>query len=233
MAENLFSLREREIFNTLKKIKTFDFVLIGGYAVTSYTLSRFSVDCDIVVKNKEELKKIEKVLPELGYKKEEIDKTKLPYSGNFERYEKILTNKFVVNVDILFGEVSDRQTGIIFSADWVFENSEIRNFKGKTINEELKLRISNPDSLIAMKISSCRINDIRDVFMLIVHTNNKAWIKEEVSKRYNFNEKFLKIKEKINSKQFKDGLQGVFGFVDDKIFEKHKKAVLELGKIKK
>ena len=80
-----------------------------------------------------------------------------------------------------------------------------------------------------MKISSCRINDIRDVFMLITHAKNKEWIKEEISKKYNFKERLSRLKEKINSKQFKSNLQGVFGFIEDKIFEKHKKAVLELG----
>ncbi len=35
----------------------------------------------------------------------------------------------------------------------------------------------------------------------------------------------LQIREKINSRQFKDGLQGVFGFVDEKAFEKHRKAL--------
>ena len=151
-----------------------------------------------------------------------------PYQGFFERFEKELSNNFKVSIDILISEVSDRQTGISFSSDWVFENSELRNLKGKTINEELNLRIANPDSLIAMKISAGRVNDIRDIFMLITHVKSKKWIKEEISKKYDFIERFSKIKEKITSKQFKDDLQGVFGFIEDKIFEKHKKAVLDL-----
>jgi hypothetical protein len=226
--KNLFSLREKEIFETLKKIKDSDFVLIGGYAVTSYTLPRFSVDCDIVLKNIHELKEINRKLIEIGYKKEEIDKTKLPYYGNFERSEKVLANNFKVSIDILIKEVSDRQTGISFSAEWVFENSEIKSVKGKTINEELKLRVANPDALAVMKISACRINDIRDVFMLALHIKDKKWVKEEISKKYNFNERFEKLKEKINSKQFKDGIQGVFGLIDNKLFERHKKEILDI-----
>ncbi len=229
MFDNLFSLREKEIFETLNKLKEFDFVLVGGYAVTSYTQPRFSVDCDIVLKDETQLKEIKTILIESGYKKEETDKTKLPYQGFFERFEKILFKDFKVSIDILIKEVSDRQTGISFPAKWIFDNSEIRSLKCKTINEELKLKIANPDSLIVMKISSCRINDIRDVFMLITHAKNKEWIKEEISKKYNFKERLSRLKEKINSKQFKSNLQGVFGFIEDKIFEKHKKAVLELG----
>ena len=55
--ENL-QLRENEIFETLKSIKDNDFIVIGGYAVNAYTLPRFSVDCDIVIRNHKELKEI-------------------------------------------------------------------------------------------------------------------------------------------------------------------------------
>ncbi len=64
--------------------------------------------------------------------------------------------------------------------------------------------------------------------MLALHIKDKKWIKEEISKKYNFNERFLKLKEKINSKQFKDGLQGVFGLVDNNLFERHKKEILDI-----
>ena len=46
-------LREKEIFETLKKICKFKFVVIGGYAVNPYTIPRFSVDCDIVIKDED------------------------------------------------------------------------------------------------------------------------------------------------------------------------------------
>ncbi|MEW5896623.1 MAG: hypothetical protein AB1668_02955 [Nanoarchaeota archaeon] len=35
-------------------------------------------------------------------------------------------------------------------------------------------------------------------------------------------------KDKIISAQFKDDLQGVYGFIDQKTFEKHKKMLLEM-----
>ncbi|MBW2966275.1 hypothetical protein KY342_04185, partial [Candidatus Woesearchaeota archaeon] len=119
----------------------------------------------------------------------------------------------------------------IFSAKWVFENSSIKPFKGKTITEELKLRIINPDALIVMKSISCRSADIRDVFMLITKSKDKTWIKQEIEKRCSFKERFAKIKEKINSKQFKDNLQGVYGHIDDELFKRYKKQVLKLGDI--
>jgi len=219
--------REKEIFKTLKKLKNFKFVIIGGYAVNVYTLPRFSVDCDLVVNGQKELKNIEKELSRLSYV-ENRDTNKVPYHGNFKRYEKRIDNGFMVSIDLLINEVSDRETDSVFSADWIFENSKVRILRGKTITEELKLRIINPDALFAMKMSSCRINDIRDIFLLVVHVENKKWIKEEISKRYSFEDRFEKVKKEIISKQFKDDLQGVFGFVPEKVFERHKKLILDL-----
>ena len=55
-------LREKEIFETIKKIKNIDFVIIGGYAVNVYTPPRFSVDADIVVLDSAAAKKAAMIL---------------------------------------------------------------------------------------------------------------------------------------------------------------------------
>lgn len=221
-------LREKEIFETLKKIKKSQFVVIGGYAVNSYTLPRFSVDCDIVIKNRKELNKIEKSLFEAGYNKKNNYSDKIPYKGNFERYEKELKKNFKVSMDILIGEILDRQTNAKFSAEWIFDNSVLRNLQGKTINEQLKLKIINADALVAMKLISCRQTDIRDIFLLVNSIKDKKWVKKEVLQRHNLKNRLTKVLSKISSKQFKDELQGVFGMVDKKIFERNKKLIGEL-----
>jgi hypothetical protein len=226
----MLQLREKEIFETLRKIERFNFVIIGGYAVNAYALPRFSVDCDIVVKDKKELEEIEDVLVSLAYKKE-ANKSQADYYGDFLRFEKDIGNGFKVSMDILIKEVLDRQTNVSFSADWIFDNSGIIALRGKTITEELKLRIINQDALFVLKFISSRSTDIRDIFMLAPNIKNKEWIKEEISKRYDFDKLFLKVREKIISKQFKDGLQGIYGFIDEPVFEKHRKAILDLGKI--
>lgn len=227
--ENL-QLREKEIFETLKKIKKSNFVVIGGYAVNAYTLPRFSVDCDIVIKDRKELENIEESLLELGYLKEKKYSEEVPYEGNFERFEKELGKNFKVSIDILIGEVLDRQTNAKVLADWVFDNSDLRNLQGKTISEQLKIRIINADALFTMKLISCRQTDIRDIFLLINSVKDKKWVKKEVSERANFRERLAKALDKINSKQFKDELQGVFGMIDDKVFERNRKWILELDK---
>lgn len=223
---DMLQVREKEIFETLKKLNGLDFVVIGGYAVNTYTLPRFSIDCDIVIKDNFELLKIEKKLLEIGYKKDEESKKKTPYHGNFARYIKQIKKDFDVSVDILIKEVLDRQTNATFSSEWIFKNSKIELLKGKTILEELKIRIINIDALFVMKSISCRSTDIRDIFMIASNMKNKEWIKQEITSRYSFDDRFDKIKEKIESKQFKDNLQGIFGYIDNKIFEKHKKIIL-------
>lgn len=223
-------IREKEIFETLKKIKKSHFVVIGGYAINAYTLPRFSVDCDIVIKDRKELKKIEDALLELGYRKEKNYSEEVPYDGRFERFEKEIEKNFKVSIDILIGEVFDRDTKAKFSADWVFDNSSLRNLQGKTISEQLKLKIVNADALFTMKLISCRQTDIRDIFLLVNSVKDKKWVKEEVSERYDLSNRLTKTLSKINSKQFKDELQGVFGMVDNRTFERNKKLILELGK---
>ena len=223
----LLQLRENEIFDTLKKIKNQKFVLIGGYAVNAYTLPRFSVDCDIATEDKFSTAKITKDLEILGYERAK-DTDFGPYSGDFFRYEKAIMKNFIVSFDILIKNIYDRHAKAVFAAKWVFKNSALRTLKGKTITEKLRLRIINPEALVVMKFVSCRNADIRDAFMLIPKVKDFEWVKREISERVDFENRFSKIKAKINSDQFKDNLQGVYGYIDKRLFEKHKKTVLEL-----
>ena len=226
MPEDLFSLREKEIFDTLNVLKSCEFVVIGGYAVNAYALPRFSIDCDIVIKSDKELEKIEKSLLKFGYAREVIPHD--AYSGRFRRYIKKLAVNFYVSMDILIENVTDRQTGVVISADWIFDNSKISVFRGKTNLSELKLRIIDIDALLVMKIISCRATDIRDVFMMIPNAKDISWVKKEISSRCDFKDRVGQLIRKIESKQFKDGISGVYGYLDQKVFDKHKKATLKL-----
>lgn len=225
---DMLQIRETEVFESLKRMNTLEFVVIGGYAVNAYTLPRFSVDCDIVVKDKKESEKIRRILTEMGYSKKEQAKT--VYSASFERYEKTLEGNFKVSFDVLIKDVLDRQTGVSFSSDWIFENSEFRTLRGKTIIEKLEAKTINIDALFVMKMVSCRSTDIRDMFMLAPNLDDREFVKKEVSSRYDFDDRFKKLKEKVTSEKFKDGLQGIYGLLNTGTFEKSINAVLELGK---
>ena len=226
---DLLQLREKEIFETLKTIIKYNFVVIGGYAVNAYTLARFSVGCDIVVLSISEATKIENTLEKFGFKREKTKNT-LPYHGEFERYEKIIRENYRVSIDVLIDKVYDRQTNYHFSAKWIFDNAKTRILKGKTISEEIKLRIVNVDALIVLKMISCRGTDIRDVFMLLPKADNKVWIKSEISLRHDFKNRFNKLKGEIISAKFKHNLHGVYGYIDNNVFERHKKCLLDWGK---
>ncbi|MBI2672318.1 hypothetical protein HYX16_05270 [Candidatus Woesearchaeota archaeon] len=220
-------IREKEIFRTLKKLIDRKFVIIGGYAVNVYTLPRFSVDCDLAVK-KEEVKEILRILEQEEYKKEKA-RNNLPYHGEFIRYEKEIKNNFKVSFDILIEKVIDRQTSAYFDVDWILNNSEFKILKGKTFKEEINARIPTAEVLVIMKLLSCRINDIRDIFMIIPNVKDYNYIRKVISEKTNFNNQFKKLIDTISSKNFKDNLQGVFGFIPEYLFDRNKKLISKLN----
>ncbi|MDE1810512.1 MAG: hypothetical protein KGH66_00505 [Candidatus Micrarchaeota archaeon] len=220
-------VRESEVFEALKGLGSRKFVVIGGYAVNAYALPRFSVDCDIVVGLEAEHERIGKVLLRMGYERAEF--SRIGPSISFARYEKILPNSFKVSFDVLIGGIHDRQTGVSIPSGWVFKHSEVKTLKGKTITEKLKLRVVDIDALFVLKMLSCRYTDIRDLFMLVPGIKDRGWVKGEVSSRYDFMERFRKILDTVNSKKFRDGLQGVYGLVDGQTFQKSVDAIVSLN----
>ncbi len=225
---DLLQIREKEIFETLKTISEFNFVLIGGYAVNAYALPRFSVDCDIVLRDKKELIKISKKLQSIGYTESATDKHSA-YGGEFYRFEKMIAENFKVSIDILVEKIYDRQSKKTIDASWIFENSSITFLKGKTIMEKLSIRIIDIDALIVTKFISARNTDIRDIFMMMPQAKNIQWIKKEIAKKINFEKQYEKIVKKIISTEFRNNLQGVYGKIDEKTFEKHKQKIIEMN----
>lgn len=221
-------IREAEIFRVLKRLNEIDFVLIGGYAVNSYALPRFSEDCDIVIRKKD-VPNAKRILENEGYTIVE-GKTLVPYHGEFSRFEKRVAENIHASIDIMVDKVSDRQTGVSFDADWIFRNSAKRAVIGKTISEKINARIISSDALFVMKFISARTTDIRDIFMMATAVKDSRWVKNEVGLRISFDGQYRKIFEKISSKQFKDNLQGVYGYIDEMIFQKHMELILKLGK---
>lgn len=213
----MLELREKEILMTLEKLKELNFVLIGGYAINAYTQPRFSVDCDIVVSNKEEANKIKQLLEQKGYKEKEINPD-IPYSGEFLCLVKKINN-YAIPFDILIGSVIDRDTKLKFPAEWIFKNSEIRTLVGKASPIKIRLRIANPEILIIMKLAASRKSDCRDIFMLLERDIDLEYILSEL-KMYKLKNKLKRFKEYAVSNNFKDSLQGVFGKIDEKIFNK-------------
>ncbi|MBI4210251.1 MAG: nucleotidyl transferase AbiEii/AbiGii toxin family protein [Candidatus Diapherotrites archaeon] len=217
-----FAEREKFLFSTLKHIsEKADFVVIGGYAINAYVLPRFSIDCDIVVQNSKNAKKIQKLLENGGFS--ERAGGKLPYGGEFAA---MASNEPPATFDILSQAVEDRLSGTIFPAKMIFENSSKKAIFGKGSPIQIKCRVVDPELLFLMKACPARSTDIRDLFMLSAIKLDIGKIRK-MAKRINAKIDAEKILSKIGSRVFLNALQGVHGKLPPEQYEK------TLGKARK
>lgn len=213
----IFDEREKSIFGLLKEAikEKLDFVVIGGYAINAYTLPRFSVDCDVVVRKKEEMEKFRKFLEKRGFSNRS-KVVAVAYKGEFVS---MASKEPLATFDILSGSVEDRLSGTVFPADFIFKYSSKRDIFGKGSPSKVEARVVDPEMLFIMKAVCGRSSDIRDVFML-------ASIKLDRKKLSDISSKFplqydctKKILETAGSKSFRDSLQGVYGKLPEPQFE--------------
>jgi hypothetical protein len=156
--------REKACFDFLNSIPANrKFVLVGGYAVSSFEFPRLSVDLDIAIPESE-LKFFRELLKESGFilshEKGEFD---LTYGGKFEKYIK---KEPPISVDLLINSVQSRQTNYAYSYAYIEKNSETREIRGWHPELKAKIRVANKEMLLALKINSMRTADKRDVIML-------------------------------------------------------------------
>ena len=217
-----FKQREKEVFRILEKLRDLDIVLIGGYALNSYVeFPRFSVDCDLMAYDGKEAVEI--------LKREEYNL--IEDRKDFIRLEKKV-DSLKVGMDILIKELIDRQSGVTFEFSDILRNSAIRELPSKSEPKlRIKFRIASPEVLFVLKFASMRDQDIRDIFMLSTLDLDKSKIKELV-KKYFSNEllenRIKKLKESIDSKSFRDSLQGVYGKLPEEFIVKNKKRLLSI-----
>jgi hypothetical protein len=191
-----------------------DYVVIGGYAVSSFGFPRFSVDLDIVIPEKE-VPFFQKLIKEMGFTFDK-EKPDLNYNGKFERYSKGL-----VSIDLLINSVQSRQTGFCYTFSYIIKNSEMRETSGWDPLSKARVRVPQKEMLIALKIHSMRLADKRDIIML-------CYLKPDVEKIVSHlkNCPIEKIISNINellglikNKNFKDSFKGVYS-INDKIYER-------------
>lgn len=226
--------RERECFDFLNAIpdKT-KYVLIGGYAVSSFGFPRFSVDLDIVIPEAE-LKTFEKLLKERGFtlttERKDLDQT---YSGEFKSYAK--KTELPVSVDLLVNSVKSRQTDASYSFKHLLENSETMTVSGWSPESKATVRVADREMLIALKINSMRLTDKRDVIILCYEKPDIAKISahlercpQEIIRKHL--EELLAVIEDV---KYVDSIKGEFS-VSDAVFKKvtanAKRAVIQIKK---
>lgn len=210
-----FSQREKECFNFLKLIPSEKhYVVIGGYAITSYGFPRFSVDLDITIPEGE-LPFFKKLISDNGFVFTK-GKESLTYSGKFERYKKDL-----VSIDLLINGVESRQTRYFYLFDYIFKNSHIRETSGWDPSNKIKARIAKKEMLIALKIHSMRMADKRGIIMLCYEKLNTLAIINHLksSPREIIIEHIDELLALLNDSNLKDSLKGVYS-IDDKLYKR-------------
>lgn len=196
--------REQEVMKILNLFldKKLDFVVVGGYAISTYK-KRFSIDLDIVVKE-EDLENYEKILKKEGYVLHFEKEISILYGENFKRFTKKMKN-LPVDIDLLINGLVSRTTDATWGADYIKKNStkrKLNNSEFLTPEKEL---------LIAMKFHSGRLSDIRDIVALMPCNFEKLKKHLQKGELDNLKESIKKQAVFLNKPQFDDSFKGIFG----------------------
>ncbi len=156
--------REKECFQFLNELPlTRRYVLIGGYAVSSYQFPRYSVDLDIVLPLGE-LSFFRRFAERLGFKLEGEHDVEQTYRGRSVVYGKQVGVR--VGLDLLVNSVYSRQTRFAYPFPYLFENSEVREIRGRGLEAKARARVASREMLLALKANSMRDQDMRDILAL-------------------------------------------------------------------
>jgi len=160
--------REAEIIRILGILseKTSGLVVVGGYAVNALDGHRFSVDLDLVTDD-EHLPHLDLVLTREKYG---ISKLGKPQAARHHVREYMrLVGKEPVKVALYVNSFVCRQTMGEWASDFISENSSKGIVVGATGSTQAP--VVRRELLIAMKMHSCRDQDLRDIVMLSERVN--------------------------------------------------------------
>jgi hypothetical protein len=210
-----FSAREKICFDVLNLLeKNESYVVIGGYAVSSYGFPRFSIDLDFVIPETS-LTFFHQFMSQEGFSKSK-EKSDLAYSDKFERYEQDL-----VSIDLLINTVESRQTGYSYPFSYVYSNSEIRQVSGWDPLHKARVKVATREMLIALKIHSLRDADKRDIIMLCYQMPDMSALVKHLRNgpKIILLEHIRELKSVLDDQHLKDSLKGVYS-IDDRVFKK-------------
>jgi hypothetical protein len=225
--------RERLCLELLRKLPQ-KFVLIGGYAASSFDFPRFSVDLDLVIRGKD-VELFSGILKREGFRlvKDLGDFSKF-YKGRIMKFEKKV-DVLPVSVDLFVDMIQARQTDAAYSFEYLWKNSEIRKVVGIGVKDDVEARVASREMLIALKINSMRMADQRDIISLCngsidvtkVLTHLKRVDKEKILNHIDI------LVTTLEKPESKDSIKGVFGISDQvykRIIDKAKKEILSIRK---
>jgi hypothetical protein len=209
--------REQICLELLGKLPLDGYVLIGGYAISSFEFPRFSVDLDLVIPAKEEPRFTE-LAQRQGFQPVAV-RVNLPedlYGGRFQRFERAV-NDLKVGVDLLINAIISRQTKSSYSFNYLARHSEIREVSSFSKPLKVRARVANREMLIALKANSMRLADKRDLVALCQSEIRVAEVVNHL-KRCPKKAILTNLQDLLNSleeKRFKDSLKGVFLLPDE------------------
>ncbi len=204
--------REQECFRFLNRLgPERKYVLIGGYAVSSFHFPRYSVDLDIVVPE-EEVGFFQELAKSLGYapssSKEEVEPV---YGGRSEGFVKDIG--VVVGIDLLVNSVQSRDTGCAYSFRHIATNSETREIRGRGLGARATARVADKEMLIALKAQPMREQDIGDILALCYERPNESKLAAHLQKcpRQRILENLEKLRSYVENPKT-DSVRGAFSF---------------------
>lgn len=161
--------REAEVIRILGALYSSSkrFAVVGGYAVNALASHRFSVDCDVVVSDRE-AKSLVRVLKEEGYGEESGRQF-----GGMRGAKSMVFAKLIggnpVSVDLFVNAIICRQTDGRWHCELIIRNSSELKVVGAT--DSTPCLVPRRELLIAMKLHSGRDTDLRDIVMLDEHAD--------------------------------------------------------------
>lgn len=220
--------RENVCLGLLRKFPQ-KFVLIGGYAASSFDFPRFSVDLDLVIRDKDG-KKFSKILEEEGLNLT-MNSGRFAdfYKGGIMRFEKKVS-ALPVSVDLFVGMVQARQTDAAYSFEYLWKNSEVRRIVGSGMEDYSEARTADREMLIALKMNSMRMADQRDIITLCNGRIDKRKVLNHLKRvpREKIINNIGILATALEKPESKDSIKGVFGISDQvyqRIIEKAKKEI--------
>jgi hypothetical protein len=179
-----------------------------------------------VLKEEKTAAQIGKILRGKGFEKVREGKT-TPPGGKFVVYTRGV-NGTRANFDLLLKAITDRLSGAFFEVKWIFERSKVRRVWARASPISVDIRTADPECLFIMKFLTARKQDIRDVFMLAQLDLDWEYIGTYLSElpRGVVVGGAKRCYELVKSKEFRDGLHGVFGKVEEGAFERSKRRLM-------
>lgn len=131
--------------------------------MSSFQFPRYSVDLDIVLPSGE-LLFFRGLAEKLGFKLEEEHAVEQVYAGRSVVYGKDVGVR--VGLDLLVNSVFSRQTQFACPFQYLFENSEVREIRGRGLDARARARVASREMLLGLKANSMRNQDMRDILAL-------------------------------------------------------------------